>query len=591
MKSGLARWRFELVFGLLLAALAGLSVRMGLLIKDEKIRRKAATSALIQAKIVIPVPARPGYIFARSNKSSVLLAGSRQSPGCFADPGRIHDAKLAEVAQKLGPILEMDPATIQEKIINRRDAESGRSFIWLKKDLSLAKAEAVEALKIDGIGVRQEWRRNYPNGNLASNLLGFRLLDNTAGEGLELSFDKYLREKDGQRVVIANTKREGIWENESYPAQDGGNVYTCLDATIQGALEKAVATAVQKSKAEWGTGIVINPHTGDILAVVSIPDYDPNAYNTSKPENRTNRAINVPYEPGSAFKPVMAAAAVNDGVLTWQTKLNCEGGVYNAYKAGVISDHGAHYGLLSLWDIIVFSSNIGMAKVGEKLGNYRLKTLCEAWGFGHETGIELSGESRGIVRSPITKWDGYSTRRVPFGQEISVTALQLAMAYGAMANGGMLMKPRLVDCVTDAAGAIVWRSQPQAVRRVLNKPVADETLLALQDVVERGTGKACRMEKWTVGGKTGTAQISQPGRGYIDGAFTGTFVGVAPISEPRFVCLISIYWPKQGSHYGAVVAAPYVKDVLETSLTAYNVPPDKDPSKTPAASSEKVHGN
>jgi cell division protein FtsI/penicillin-binding protein 2 len=247
--------------------------------------------------------------------------------------------------------------------------------------------------------------------------------------------------------------------------------------------------------------------------------------------------------------------------------------------------------LLSLREIIAFSSNIGMGKVGEKCGNKLLYEIGEKFGFGSRSGIELMGESGGIVRR-LADWDGYTTLRVPFGQEISVTAVQLAMAYCALANGGELLKPHLVNRIVDAGGKETYHWQKQVVRQAIKPATSAQALSVMQGVVEiqGGTGSKCRSPLYTTFGKTGTAQIPSNVRGqlgYIEGAFTATFVGGAPVKNPRVICLISVHWPTVGSHYGANVAGPYFKDVIEKTLTYLNVPPDKEQSDSTAASAAR----
>jgi len=306
----------------------------------------------------------------------------------------------------------------------------------------------------------------------------------------------------------------------------------------------------------------------------SVPSFDPNNFTQADPPNRTNRAMTVPYEPGSVFKPLMAAMVVDAGLMDYQTQIFCENGTYHASRGGRISDHGNSYGWLSLTDVVVHSSNIGMAKVGEKLGNQAMYSALKKYGFGERTGIDLPGESPGIVRD-MHKWDGYSMRRVPFGQEISATTVQLTMAFSALANRGLLMQPRLVDMVTDANGQVVYRLGPKVVRRVVSPESAAATLAVMRQVVERGTGTNCKIEGYSVFGKTGTAQIPGPS-GYEQGAYIGSFVGGAPVNDPRLVCMISIYWPQRSKgYYGSTVAAPYVKQVLDRTLRYLNVPPNQ----------------
>jgi len=570
-------WRYNILFGVLVLAAGGLFLRMGLLVRgggDEALQK-----ARRQQRMVVPLPGKPGTIYAQTRGSYVPLAASRQMPSCYLDPFILRDEEMAEVAVELGDAVGLDPIQLQEEIFKRRK----KRFMWVARRMEPARADKVRQvarkLKNPAVGFTYEWQREYPNGALAGQVVGFRLRDGRGGGGVELTLHDRISALDGKRVMLADASRRPIWPlaAESRPPADGCNVFLTIDALIQEALDDAVNEAAEKFDARWATGIVMDPRTGDVLAMASTPLFDPAKYPTTPAEARTNHAICQPYEPGSAFKPIMAAAAVDAGAVTYQTVIFCENGTYYARKGGRISDHGHHYGDLTVEDIVVHSSNIGMAKVGEKLGNARMYEIVRRFGFDQRTDIELPGESAGIVRA-LRKWDGYSLRRVPFGQEISVSALQLANAFCVLANGGVLMKPRLVSHITAPDGEVVWRSRPTALRRVLRPTTATQTVAAMEQVVLRGTGKRCKLSRWTSFGKTGTAQIGQPG-GYVDGAFTGTFVGGAPASDPRAICLVSVYWPdKSKGHYGATVAAPYVKKVLEFTMTHLDVPPDKLPA-------------
>jgi len=572
--------REGLLFAVLAVALLGLGAYLARSIYDVKhptrdgqveIARQVAR-ARGGVEMTLPIPARPGSIFARSKRSHVLLAGSREVPSSFIDPKLLDDAQLSEVLTKLAKIFGLDRAELAEKIARRRTSR----FVWVSRLITPEKAQALRDLKCRALGIQYEWVREYPNERLAGTVIGFRRKNGDPGGGLELSADKIISARQGKRVLRADARRRAIWAQAELalsPA-DGGDIYTSIDVNIQGYLQKAVAEAVEQFDAKWGVGLVVNPWTGDILAMCSVPTFDPNQYNTTRPGDMLNRAIASPYEPGSVFKPIIAAAAVQAGLTNYQTKIDCENGVYHARRGGRISDHGHSYGMLSLWDVIVHSSNIGMAKVGEKMGNTKLWQTLGQWGFGQPTGLGLPGETGGVVR-PLKRWDGYSLRRVPFGQEIAASAVQLTMAFAAIANGGLLMKPRLVQSITDSRGEVLWASRPGAVRRVLSPAVSRATLAAMQDVVQRGTGKNCRLKNWSSWGKTGTAQIPGP-QGYIDGAYTGSFIGGAPTARPAVVCLISIYWPdRHKGYYGSVVAAPFVKQVLQKTLTYLDVPPER----------------
>ena len=561
--------RLNFLFTVLLLTMAVLAVRLATMVR----RGQAAAVRYVerQQRMVVPIPARPGGIWAHSGQTYRLLAGSKQSPGCYVDAALISDAQLGPVIGDLAEAVEMDPAAVREIIMARRD---GR-FVWIKRDLTDAQAQAVKSLNRLAVGISHEWRREYPNGALAATLLGFRRRDGEAGGGLELALQEHLAAVDGREVMVADAQRRPIWlaVAETIPPRDGDNVYLTIDLAVQSYLAEAVAEAVDTFEAKWGVGVVVQPTTGRILAMCSAPSFDPHRYQEAQAAHRANRAIDSPFEPGSVAKPLFAAAAVDQGLANYQTLIDCEDGSYYARRGGRITDHGKAFGEMTLEDVVVFSSNIGMAKIGERLGNGRLHAAAMRYGFGAKTGIGLPGESAGIVR-PADQWNGYSLRRVPFGQEISVSALQLAMAFSALANGGQLLRPQLVDHVRDASNQVVWRGERQVVRRVVSARTAAQAVAVMEQVVQRGTGKACRLDRWSSFGKTGTGQIPGPG-GYVEGAYTGSFVGGAPVRSPRVVCLISVYWPnKSKGYYGSKVAAPYVRKVLSRTLAYLDVPPD-----------------
>ncbi len=574
------------MFVLLALGLVALVARLALLLEADG--GQAHQLAWRQYRLVMNLPGRPGNIFARARHRYVLLAGSKQVPLCYADPGMVDEADLEHLAAKTAPAIGLTQGEVLGLLYARRDSR----FVILKRDLSEQEVRAVEALRLRPVQVSYEWQRDYPNAGLAATVLGYRRRDGQAGAGLEQAWDrKHLAAAEGQRVVLADACRRAIWPvpSECRPPRDGRHVFLSIDTGIQGFLEKAVGASVETFRAQWGVGIVVNPQTGQILAMCSVPSFNPNEYVRYEQDVVTNKALCVPFEPGSVLKPIFAAAAVDSGVMTYDTPIFCENGLYVAHRGGRISDHGASYGTMSLTDVVVYSSNIGMAKVGEALGNAGLHAAAQRFGLGEETGVELPGESRGILRS-LAKWDGYSTRRVPFGQEISVTPLQLTMAFAAMSNGGWLLRPRVVDCVRDARGRTVWRSQRQVVRRVLSAQAAEQTLGVLREVVLRGTGRACRIEHWSTFGKTGTAQIARDGQ-YVDGAFVGSFVGGAPAGRPEVLCLISIYSPDETlGHYGSTVAAPYVRQVLQRTLAYLNIPPDQPAERSHLAGAEPPAG-
>jgi cell division protein FtsI/penicillin-binding protein 2 len=581
--------RYDIVFIVIACVLILLGVRLGQMVysrytpatEAEKIIAQRVDQASGGQKITLTLAGRPGNIYASSLNRPVLMAGSRQVPSCFIDPKIMTREQLISTCEILSNIFSIDLVELRNKLLANRNSR----FLWVYREMTNEQEQTLRAeiskmrkRGIRGVGLQYEWRREYPNGKLGGTVLGFCLKDNTPGGGLELKLKDALSAKNGKRVLWGDVRRRGIWPvaNLSVQPIDGGNVYLTLDAVIQGYLQTAVAESVERFGAKWGTGIVVNPQTGDILAMCSMPTFDPNLFNTTPAGDMLNRAATMPFEPGSVFKPIIAAQAVQEGLLSFQSMIDCENGVYNAPRGGRISDHGQNYQDLSLWDVVVVSSNIGMAKVGEVMGNKRLWKTVRHWGFGQRTRLGLPGETPGIVR-PLQKWDGYSLRRIPFGQEISTSALQLIMGFSVFANGGNLMVPNIVRKISDPYGKVIWESRPTAVRRILSPQVAGQALEVLQDVVEnpKGTGKNCRMENWTSWGKTGTAQISSP-QGYMPDAYVGSFIGGAPAKKPAIVCLISIYFPdRQKGYYGGTVAAPYVKDVLEKTLTHLQIPSDR----------------
>ena len=548
------------------AAVLALAGRSAWLVRDES--RPVHEYAERQQRRVIVQPGRPGSIFARAHNGYVLVAGSTQRPSCFVDAALVNEENLADVAVRLGSAVGVSPLSVQESIVLRRKAR----FVAIRKDLTAEQVRAVGKLPFRSVGITHQWRREYPCGQLGATVVGYRFADGTPGGGIEQSLLAQTRASDGRRAVLTDAGHRAIWldTRRSRPPRDGNNVFLCLDTVVQGYLEQAVKQAVTQFDAKWGTGVVAVPSTGEILAIYSASRRGGRV--TS--ERGADRAIAQPYEPGSVMKPIYAAAAVDCGRMSYRTRIHCENGLYSTRGGGTIRDHHS-YGMLSLEDIVVRSSNIGMAKLGENLGNRRLHEIAERFGFGQPSQIDLPGESRGIVR-PLGVWDGYSNRRVPFGHEISVTALQLTMAFCSLANGGELLRPRLVDHVRTPGGEVIWRSRRQVVRRTVSRATASASVEVMRQVVERGTGKACKLDHWTSFGKTGTGQI--PGRGgYIDGAYAGSFVGGAPASDPQVVCVIMTYWPDRSKgYYGAKVAAPFVKQVLHKTLVYRDVPPDKD---------------
>ncbi|MBS3820436.1 MAG: hypothetical protein KGY81_01585, partial [Phycisphaerae bacterium] len=368
--------RHDLIFVVLLAAMGFLGVRLVQMVQACEVPpdpqhadvAERIARASLGSTIVVPLPGRPGDIYARGRSSHVLMAGSRQVPSCFIDPSLLNETQLAELSRQLSGMLGVDPGELYVDLLARR--ERGSRFAWVKRQVTDAQADAVRELDNRAVGIQYEWRRDYPLGSLAGPVLGFTNDENVPGGGVHLAVFRAIQARQGRRVVLGDAGRRPIWGvgEQSEAPVDGCDVYLTIDVNVQETLQKAVSEAVTKYDAQWGTGVVINPWTGDVLAMASAPTFDPNNFGDTPPQAMLNRAIATPYEPGSALKPIFAAAAVERGVLSWQSRLDGENGVYHAHRGGRISDHGRRYGLITLWKAVVKSSNIVMAKVGEMLG-------------------------------------------------------------------------------------------------------------------------------------------------------------------------------------------------------------------------------
>lgn len=525
-----------------------------------------------QQRATIPIPARRGEIRDVANR---VLAGSHECPSIFADPSLIQDP--GRVGKLVGSVIGMQPEAL-EKLL--RDAASeGRQFVWLSRRTHPSREKAIDELDLAGIGVIYEPRRYYPMGTVGAHVVGFVNIDEEGLEGIERQYDRILKGVPGSRTIYrdAGYRPIGPAEGEdTYIApRDGMSVKLTIDAVVQEILDDQVAAAVKQFKAASGVGIIMNPRTGDVLAMTSYPGYDPNDPGSATDDARRNRVLRDPCEPGSTFKPFAASAALAEGVVRRGEIINCHGGLY-AVGSRRLHDHHP-YGDLTFEQIVAKSSNIGMALLGERLGNERLHRYLRAFGFGARTGIELPREDVGILL-PLRQWTSFSTTSLPMGQEVAVTPLQLATAFCAIVNGGKLVRPRVVRAIVDPCGEVVEEfTQPQVVRQVIPPDVAEYmTKTVLVAVVNEGTGTKAQLDEYQVLGKTGTAQIARKGGGGFEpGKYTSSFIGAAPASNPAVVVLIMIREPRGVGYYGGTVAAPPVREVLRRTLAYLQVPPDK----------------
>jgi cell division protein FtsI/penicillin-binding protein 2 len=425
--------------------------------------------------------------------------------------------------------------------------------------------------------------RVYPNGALAAQVLGFpgiseskvngHLVSEIVGrDGIELSLNSTLSGVAGWRVTETDRQQHELvsLRNEDVHPRDGLNVVLTIDSAIQHILETALADAMQKHTPKSVTGIVVRPGTGEILAMATLPNYNPNDPNTISPEAR-NRVITDVVEPGSTFKIVVVSGALNDGVVNLNDTFFCEQGHF-AFAGKILHDHEA-FGNLTTEGIITKSSNIGAAKIGIKLGQDRLYDYAADYGFGRRTGVPLPGEVGGILH-PVKDWTKVSVAQIPMGQGVAVTRLQMLMAMAALANDGWLMRPMLVSRLEDRDGNVVQKYQPQRVRQVVSDSTDKQMIEVLKTVVSpEGTAPGAAMKDYTAAGKTGTAQKVENGV-YASGKYISSFIGFFPADKPQLCISIVMDEPKEG-YYGGQVCGPVFRDVAERCASCLNIPPDQ----------------
>ena len=509
-------------------------------------------------------------IFLTAQRGTILdcrgrvLAASNQFQIVFAEPRIIKEPK--SVSNLLQPILDMPAHEICRLITESRNP----GFVKIKSGLDADSCRA--AAKIYGIGIQSDWQRYYPTGPLTAHIVGFTSADNRGLGGVELLYDRKLAGRPGQNIFFADVLRRPIrLKEQKTPLVDGVGIILTLDATIQQFARQELLAQYESYQADSAVAIVAQPYTGAILALVSLPDFDPADIASADPNNLRNRAITDAFEPGSIIKPIVAALALDAGLVTTDEKIFCENGSYRGKGFGRIGEYRRGFGDLTLRQILADSSNIGMAKIGQRLGKKRLHQGLRRFGFGKKTGIDLPGEAKGLLRPP-EKWTGYSVTRIPFGQEISVTAIQLIQAFCTLANGGAPVRPYVVKAIVDNNGNIVHLKQPlPPIGFVVNPQVAEWIVTdALTAVVNEGTGRRARLDRWQLFGKTGTAQLAKTdSKGYSQRDYAASFIAGAPADDPKVIVLVSIRKPdvSLGKGYtGGTVAAPVAAAILEKTL-------------------------
>lgn len=528
----------------------------------------------------VPVKAKRGILYDRNGRE---LAISVSTDSVYAIPAEIRkDKKERETAHQLATILDMD----EEKIYDRITRQS--SFVWIKRQVDLETSLKLRKLDLKGIGLSEESRRFYPKGKLASHVLGISGIDNTGLDGLDLYYDKLIGGTDGRIVIEHDAWGREIPEatHRYIPPTDGSDIVLTIDETIQYILERELDKAVELRQPKAACGIVMDPKTGEILALASRPNFDPNNYNDYPASNRRNFAVNDAYEPGSTMKIVTAAAGMEEDAVKSSDRFFCPGSIKVANRS-ISCAGGANHGSQSYNEVVEHSCNVGFITIGLRLGLENYYRYLNAFGFGQKTGIDIPGEASGIT-VPQSKATQVDLATMSFGQANAVTPIQLTTAACAIANGGTLMKPHLLKQVLTPDGQVKSSVTPTKVRQVISKETAEELCLILEGVVQNGSGRNAYIKGYRVAGKTGTAQKIAPGGGYLSNEYVASFLGFAPANNPRLVCLIVIDAPQGYPYYGGWVAAPVLREVLADSLRYLEVPRTEIPQEEDNGVTKKV---
>jgi cell division protein FtsI (penicillin-binding protein 3) len=493
-----------------------------------------------------------------------VMAISTTVTSIAAYPGDIEDIQVT--AQALAKALKMKAARIRKKLTKKK------SFVWIKRQTTARETRAVRELKLKGIGFVSEPNRFYPSTTLAAQVVGFTGVDGKGLEGIEFYYDR-LMQGTSRKFTVLKDANHRKFQTQHQPSASGRgcDLVLTIDESIQHITESALKETVEKYSARSALAIVMQPRTGAVLSIAHYPAFNPNAYQDyAKPLYR-NRAITDSFEPGSTMKIFTAAAALEYGNITSGTTFFCENGAYRISNNVVHDTH--NHGWLSLLKIVKYSSNIGAAKISEKIGAHKLYQTFRDFGFGVKTGIDCPGEIPGSLTS-YTSWSNIDTAAISFGHGISVSAIQMITALSAIANDGILMKPYIVEKITDPNSRIPNRFKPQKVRRVISVRTARIVKNIMKAVVTKGgTGVNAALEGYSVGGKTGTARKFDENGRYSNTKHIASFIGFAPVDNPQIAVLVVVDEP-QDQYYGSIVAAPLFKEIAQQTLTYLNVPPD-----------------
>lgn len=567
-KKGKSRWKETWRFHLSAVFIAGLFFTVGYkslqlqVIERDRVSAGAERQQIRTHKLL---PVR-GSIYDRSGKT---LAANIPSASAYLNPQKIENP--ARVADALTEHLGVS----RERVLSLTESE--KSFLWVKRGQDRETAKKIMALGLKGVGFVEEPKRTYPNGSMMGQVLGFTNTDLKGVEGLEYLFEKTLAGKQATTKIKRDGKGNYISDiplNEIERYTKGNDIFLTVDSKIQSITETELRNGVEKMEADSGTAFVMNPRTGEILAIASYPFFDPNRFRDFSQKTRKNLPVWSSFEPGSTMKVFLAAALLEARMADEMTTYDCENGE-KKIASKVIKDSHEH-GVLTVSEAIQYSSNICAWKMGQTLGKEKFHRSLRDFGFGKKNGVDLPGEARGSIQK-LRNWGEVELATISFGQGISVTAVQLVTALSSIANGGYLMKPYIVKKVVSPEGKVLREKTPEILKRVISYDTSLKVTNILEEVVENGTGKNARIKGYRVAGKTGTAQIPNLETGtYYKNRYMSSFLGFAPADDPKLAILVVVENPKKHT-VGGMTAAPVFRSITEKSLFYMGVPPEKTP--------------
>lgn len=512
--------------------------------------------------------AQRGVIWDRKMRE---MAGNIESDSLYAVPSKVEDTR--GLAQKIAFVTKSSSKELTKELVKKKH----KDFIWIDRQMDMETSREIRKLLdkmgYDEIGLLPESKRYYPKGKTAAHVLGFTNIDNAGISGLEMKYNDYLK-GEARNVSVGTDARGNRLSNSIKDAISGNNLVLTIDEGIQYIVERELAEAMVQWKAKAAAAIMMNPMTGEILAMANMPTYDPNAAGKSSDFERRNRAITDIYEPGSTFKSVLAAAALEEGAVKLHSRFDVSKG-FIVVGGKPVRDLHKHE-VLTFQEVIQRSSNVGSVQVGLRLGEKKYYDYIKKFGFGEKTGIDFPGEAKGLFRD-LAKWSGTSIAALSIGQEIGVTPLQVLRAYAAIANGGILVRPYIVSDIISPEGKVIERITPETGNRIISRRTASTVKDILKTVVEEGgTASQAYIKGNLVAGKTGTAQVfDNKLKRYSNSKYISSFVGFVPADDPKLALIVVLYEP-QGGSYGGVVAAPVFKKIVENTFAYIDVPLETD---------------